>query len=371
MHFSKTYSFLPDVKATLLRRPTPPARPCLVRPFQSTRYLTARPNLAPGASSASLGGRKLRRAVTRASSTSSWRSKNGQKPFFVFAPPIHHTTAKPRLPSSVVYFFCILPRFLSDPFFTHSITLISPFFCSFHLTRGRHLLSTRDEQQTNKPEEWPFGEQLDRPRPVELCELMSRQYHMLPSLLHHRLARPCLIACVVFCVGMFLSGSISISSILDKRMTSFRLHSSNHHYDNTTHSYCPWCTDPVLCARKFLFVVATGRSGSTTVMDMLNGVPGIFISGENFGEMGLLRQLYNERAQTRKEMIRITGQFPATTNQADNNDTIVDHAELLAIQAWIWEANLPPPSLVTPQPDIVGFKEIRWTAEDVAFAQRA
>ena len=36
-----------------------------------------------------------------------------------------------------------------------------------------------------------------------------------------------------------------------------------------------------LCSRKWLFVAATDRSGSTTIMNMLNQIPGFRIHGEN------------------------------------------------------------------------------------------
>jgi hypothetical protein len=136
---------------------------------------------------------------------------------------------------------------------------------------------------------------------------------------------------------------------------------------STRASYCPWCTsNPILCARKFLFVVATGRSGSTTVMGMLNGIPGVFLSGENNEEVTRLRELYEARAASRRAI-------QAATSAAASNETaavtIANQYEILSVQQWIWEANLPP-VFIDPTPAIVGFKEIRWTPEDIAFIQQ-
>lgn len=44
-------------------------------------------------------------------------------------------------------------------------------------------------------------------------------------------------------------------------------------------------------------IVATGRSGSTTIMSMLNLVPGVYIAGENAGAAAILSDLY-KAAQT-------------------------------------------------------------------------
>ena len=50
---------------------------------------------------------------------------------------------------------------------------------------------------------------------------------------------------------------------------------------------CTRCAQPQagacsLCAHKWLFVVATGRSGSTSILEGLNALPGVSLSGENY-----------------------------------------------------------------------------------------
>lgn len=112
-------------------------------------------------------------------------------------------------------------------------------------------------------------------------------------------------------------------------------------------SYCPWCNswDP-LCKRAFLFVIATGRSGSTTILGMVNGIPGVFLSGENWNEASRLRQFYSSR-----------GAIMAAR-----------HDYLVPLQDWVWETNRPR---FRARPlALVGFKEIRWTVADVAFMRQ-
>ena len=65
---------------------------------------------------------------------------------------------------------------------------------------------------------------------------------------------------------------------------------------NTTKSWCPGasCNNSPVCApcnRRFLFIVATGRSGSTTLLRMFNALPNVRISGENNNELYVASQL--------------------------------------------------------------------------------
>jgi len=69
---------------------------------------------------------------------------------------------------------------------------------------------------------------------------------------------------------------------------------------NTTnphmHSWCPYakCQNSPLCTpcnQRHLFILATGRSGSTTLLTMLNYLPNVRLSGENLNEMFVLSKL--------------------------------------------------------------------------------
>lgn len=67
---------------------------------------------------------------------------------------------------------------------------------------------------------------------------------------------------------------------------------TNPYYD----SWCPYarCYNSPLCSpcnRRFLFIIATGRSGSTTLLRMFNELPNVRLSGENMNELYLASQL--------------------------------------------------------------------------------
>ena len=47
------------------------------------------------------------------------------------------------------------------------------------------------------------------------------------------------------------------------------------------------------CSGRYVFVIAAGRSGSTTVLNMLNSLPGLSMSGENSGALKDLVQYWN------------------------------------------------------------------------------
>jgi hypothetical protein len=68
-------------------------------------------------------------------------------------------------------------------------------------------------------------------------------------------------------------------------------------YDYTD-SWCPgavWHDSDVChpCQRRFLIVIATGRSASTTLTHMLGSLPGVRMSGENYNMLGLIRNLFD------------------------------------------------------------------------------
>ena len=54
------------------------------------------------------------------------------------------------------------------------------------------------------------------------------------------------------------------------------------------------------CERNWLFQVSTGRSGSTSLMDMLNDLPNVYIAGENDGVFESLYALHKSSIRTEK-----------------------------------------------------------------------
>lgn len=162
-------------------------------------------------------------------------------------------------------------------------------------------------------------------------------------------ATPARTACTIammMMIGVFAYGMMSVSIVTPS---------------SGRDTYCPRCNDPLLCSRRFLFIVATGRSGSTSVMSMINNIPGFFMSGENFNEASRLRYMVGTRTDAHSEQCR--GRSRACTMEARRSI-------LKVVQDWIWESNLPPPGPSTST-RVAGFKEIRWDEEDVRFIQQA
>ena len=95
----------------------------------------------------------------------------------------------------------------------------------------------------------------------------------------------------------------TITSTKDtERETEPRTDNNEYEYEPFNHtnphldSWCPYAqcyNSPVCtpCNRRFLFIISTGRSGSTTLLKMLNLLPNVRISGENNNEMYFASQL--------------------------------------------------------------------------------
>jgi hypothetical protein len=86
---------------------------------------------------------------------------------------------------------------------------------------------------------------------------------------------------------------------------------------------------------KPVFIFATGRSGSTTVMRMLNTIPGAHICGETMGALGFLSAFYEALEQTRAHgdsvfptnisaKLWAPGEFPAWSNSFKLEDALRD-----------------------------------------------
>ena len=84
--------------------------------------------------------------------------------------------------------------------------------------------------------------------------------------------------------------------------------------DNPNKAWCPdaKCYNSPLCEpckRKFLIVIATGRSGSTTLINMLNLLPNVRMAGENNGHLfhgmsaiNTLKDTYEYKIDSRSEV---------------------------------------------------------------------
>ena len=121
-----------------------------------------------------------------------------------------------------------------------------------------------------------------------------------------------LIACLAISVPFNIS-------IVGKSMTKFaaadppvsspivRLDAQNATQSHKT-SWCPYatCNDSPVCSpckRRFLFIVASGRSGSTTLLSMMNMLPNVRLSGENNNELFVISGLETNLRRDKKKHI--------------------------------------------------------------------
>jgi len=106
---------------------------------------------------------------------------------------------------------------------------------------------------------------------------------------------------ISFCVNSIayehgMRGSASYSSDLPHHMGNFKNLSAETTARNISKGQ-PLGAKCNLCSRKWLFVVGTGRSGSTTLMNMIDVIPSYRIAGENSGAAAALFALH-EAAET-------------------------------------------------------------------------
>lgn len=164
-------------------------------------------------------------------------------------------------------------------------------------------------------------------------------------------------------------------------MTSVRVNSSVRNNNKELHNvnevlsdrakdhWCPsWrdrChTSPVChpCRRRYLIILATGRSGSTTLQYMMNSLPGVRMAGEN-----------NNALETLWRAIDSTRQFSHFKSKmyAWNHNPVPPSAYACTVQQFMETINPPnldeetwqykvPSDMTSESATIVGFKTIRF-----------
>eukprot|EP00408_Alexandrium_pacificum_P019441 CAMPEP_0171187150 /NCGR_PEP_ID=MMETSP0790-20130122/17173_1 /TAXON_ID=2925 /ORGANISM="Alexandrium catenella, Strain OF101" /LENGTH=291 /DNA_ID=CAMNT_0011652203 /DNA_START=61 /DNA_END=936 /DNA_ORIENTATION=+ len=110
-----------------------------------------------------------------------------------------------------------------------------------------------------------------------------------------------------------------------------------------------------LCQTRWLFVLSSsGRTGSTTVMDMVNAVDGFYIAGENGGAIRHLSELLHT--------VQSVNTYPTHMNHAYQHREISEKGMLCAIQSLTREfigAGALPASYT------IGFKEVQINSESM------
>mmetsp|Transcript_34001 Transcript_34001/g.71525 ORF Transcript_34001/g.71525 Transcript_34001/m.71525 type:complete len:395 (-) Transcript_34001:400-1584(-) len=144
------------------------------------------------------------------------------------------------------------------------------------------------------------------------------------------------------------------------------------------HKWCPKqnsCNSTPLCQpckRRFLIIIATGRSGSTTLTHMLGSLPGVRMAGENDNALRRIFMVSNSRQKTTNFWLKkgSTGGMYRKGNNAWQHNPVPSQGLACAEQHFI-EAIIPP--ALTEDGDyrysqpadgyILGFKTIRFVYE--------
>lgn len=145
------------------------------------------------------------------------------------------------------------------------------------------------------------------------------------------------------------------------RIFFFLLSLSLQFYSSNAVDY-GWCPDAVCkdaatcrpCDQRFLFIIAQGRSGSTTLKNMVNMLPGVRLNGEMGDVISKMQDLYSY-IYTHKDLERGSGNMKGPWGHNPYNN------ELSCAAQKVIQALNPPPNVgdVGKASHIFGFKEIR------------
>eukprot|EP00971_Amphidinium_carterae_P006086 119878-Amphidinium_carterae.1 len=120
-----------------------------------------------------------------------------------------------------------------------------------------------------------------------------------------------------------------------------------------------------LCADEWVFIIATGRSGSTTLLNMLNLIPGYSLSGENNGIMRAARDFFRRMSVT---IARARLSENRHLHGAWQEETPLSAKQVLCNLQSLVRTTLYPRE--TSETHIRGFKEIRHDEADVEFMHK-
>jgi hypothetical protein len=116
--------------------------------------------------------------------------------------------------------------------------------------------------------------------------------------------------------------------------------------------------------QNWLFILSKGRSGSTSILEMVNAIPGYFLGGENAGIMSDFASLW-QRREWQKHMNEGASRFgvpfgPLAWAYAGE---VSDQKLLCDLQAYVRDV-IGSPTGEESTPTTLGFKEVRHTKKD-------
>jgi len=134
-------------------------------------------------------------------------------------------------------------------------------------------------------------------------------------------------------------------------------------------SWCPYATcqnSPLClpCQRRYLFIIATGRSGSTSLLKMLNFLPSVRLSGENINQLFTASKLLSN---IRSKNHLLEQNFDRKGSFAHN--AIPPQSMSCSIQG-IMNAINPPPQNVQQHVNIRGHPSIEEFNRDMIFGAK-
>uniref|UniRef100_A0A7S3PY43 Protein-tyrosine sulfotransferase n=1 Tax=Chaetoceros debilis TaxID=122233 RepID=A0A7S3PY43_9STRA len=144
---------------------------------------------------------------------------------------------------------------------------------------------------------------------------------------------------------------------------------SPYNQDNPNLQWCPYanCHNSPLCQpceRRFLIIIATGRSGSTTLTNMLDQLPNVRMAGENNGQLRIgfdainnLNEPYEMNIESSEEVVG-----------AWKHEPIAKQSLSCALQQMFELINPPAPEKMARKgfddsETIIGFKTVRFHDE--------
>ena len=107
-----------------------------------------------------------------------------------------------------------------------------------------------------------------------------------------------------------------------------------------------------LCSHQWVFILSTGRAGSTSIMDALNRLPGVYISGENQASLEAAVELRQRRRETVRRGAAVRD------HAAQHRDQVDDSALLCTLQQWFVHLAGVPIHMSHSRTPILGFKEL-------------
>lgn len=126
-----------------------------------------------------------------------------------------------------------------------------------------------------------------------------------------------------------------------------------------------------LCSKPYLFIVSIGgRTGSTTVLNMLNAIPNIRLAGENGGQMEMMTGLYETSANLLGNSFQEL-YCPNPNNEkggcgAFQRGAVSPTNILCDLASYVDDIAVPVFALETlPHVNVRGFKDIHWNVESL------